>query len=110
MDEQFVLLCTAVATLVQTLKPIIKGFVKIEDTTAPLYNTGIWLLAILLGIAGAFAMRVNVAPSWNPTAGMIFTGIISALGSEVAHRILEVIQAGSQFAQNRAGQLPAIKG
>jgi hypothetical protein len=114
MDDLFLQLCIGVAAALEILKPAIKSALNITDTSKPVYQAGIWLVAALVGIAGAFALQVNVAPSWMgvpPVVGVVFTGILSAFGSEVAHRVLEIIEAVSKVAQNKAatsGALPEI--
>lgn len=108
MNDLFLQLCAGVAAAMEFLKPTIKRALNITtNTDAPVYQGAVWLVAALVGIAGAFAFQVDVTPTWinlPDAAGFVFTGVVSAFGSEIAHRILEVIEAISTIFQNRAAK------
>lgn len=109
MDELFLQLCGSVAGAIEALKPFLKRLLGIgegDDVSANLLYQGIIkLLAFGIGVLFAIIAQVDITPSWLNTSeaiGYLFTGLLASLGSEVAHRILEVIRALSGFVQNKA--------
>ena len=108
MDELFIQLCAAVAATIEPLKPFLKKWLGVSDTdTTPnlAYQAVVKLIALGVGIIFAIGAGVNITPSWlnvSDAAGYLITGLLASLGSEVAHRILELLRALSGFMQNKA--------
>lgn len=115
MDELFLQLCGSVAALIEGLKPFLKKTLGVTDeniSTHLAYQIVIKLLAFGVGVLFAIAGQVDITPSWLNTSevvGYLFTGLLASLGSEIAHRILELIRALSGFAQNKASQQTVTK-
>ena len=112
MTDLFLQLCAAVAAAIETLKPILKNMMNVTDadeSKTPVYVAVVKLLAMGIGIVGAILFQVDVTPVWLPVpefGGFIFTGILAGLGSDVAHRLLEILEALSGWFQNRATAKP----
>lgn len=108
MDELFLQLCGSVAALIEGLKPFLRKTMGVTDenvSTHLAYQIVIKLLAFGIGVLFAIGGQVDITPSWLATSdavGYLFTGLLASLGSEVAHRILEIIRAMSGLLQNKA--------
>lgn len=108
MDELFLQLCGTVAGAIEALKPFLKKLLNVGDADPGanlLYQGVIKFLAFGIGVLFAIIGQVNITPSWLNTpevVGYLFTGLLASLGSEIAHRILEIIRAASGFFQNKA--------
>ena len=106
MNDLFIALCGGVASAMEMLKPAIKEALKVQDTSGPWYVVSMWALAMVLGTVGAFALNVNIFASFHvsPVVGIIATGVVSAGGSEIGHRILEAVKALSGTIQRQASK------
>jgi hypothetical protein len=108
MDELFLQLCGSVLASIEALKPFLKRVLNVSDdqtSTNLLYQGVIRFLAFGIGVLYAIVGQVDITPSWLATSeavGYLFTGLLASLGSEIGHRVLEVLRALSGFTQNKA--------
>ncbi len=116
MDELFVQLCGSVLAFIEFIKPFLRKLLGIGDdadvSANLLYQGVIKLLALGAGVIGAIVGQVDVTPSWLATSdavGYLFTGLLASLGSEIGHRILEIVRAAGGFAKNKANAVTVTK-
>jgi hypothetical protein len=92
----FLALAGAVNRLVSVLKPTV-GRLGLSDRA---YDIALQLIAIVAGVILAFvAGGANVIPASlnvSPTIGVIITGVLVGLGSDVLNAVLEFLYAGQK--------------
>ena len=89
MFTTFIIFASTIETLIEKIKLVLPADFKYSKLVAH-------LLPLLLGIAGAFAFRIDftqeligMAPL-NSTLGYLWTGLLAGLGSSAAHDVIDI--------------------
>jgi len=100
--EQLSVLAGTITTLLEVIKQILKPYTG--NLPAPAYAAIIQLLAMGLGIVGAFVMQIDMLVIIGKSdivsvPGVIVAGVLASFGNQFLHYFLDGAQALSQQAK-----------
>lgn len=103
--EQLTVLAGTITTLVEVIKQILKPYTV--GLPAAAYSAIIQLVAMGLGIAGAFVMQIDMLVIIGKSdivsiPGLIVAGVLASFGNQFLHYFLDSAQALSKQVKRNA--------